>query len=77
MARAYKCDICGGLYAKESTHNTSSKIFLAFYNRRGLINPVDICQDCWDAIKAEIEERRKIKKELVTPSDGEEAAADE
>jgi hypothetical protein len=65
MGLAYKCDICGGLYENKSTHD-SGNIFLSTY-RRGVLKACDVCQDCWDAIEAEIAELREAKQELVTP----------
>lgn len=64
--KALKCDVCGGYY---DYINTSSEVtgFAYLNSNDGLVgDSVDICPDCYKAIKKALDDRRKI---TIDPND--------
>ena len=67
MSRALKCDICGAYF----DYNTKYiGIFINCYNRydtevvrkeKPLLEPTDMCPDCYNAIMNIINDRRKVR----------------
>ena len=68
MSRALKCDICGAYFDYDSKY---IGIFINRYNRydteavrneKPLLEPADICPDCYNAIMKTIDDRRLRSK---------------
>ena len=66
MSRALKCDICGTYF---DHNNKYIGITIERYNRydtemvrkeKTVLEPTDMCPDCYNAIMETIDERRKV-----------------
>lgn len=59
MAGAYKCDICGALFAERPSIEQDVTWFLAQTVDRGYTHPADMCQECMDNLQIWVKNRGK------------------
>lgn len=85
MARAYKCDICGGFYTfkndNDVIHDTQNQLILRrsypIGNCYDMAEEFDICPDCVRAIHNLLEERSHHETAEETDQESEGAAGEE
>lgn len=65
MAGAYKCDICGTLFAERPSIEQDVTWFLAQTVDRGYTHPADMCQDCIDNLQLWVKNKGRGENNII------------
>lgn len=65
MAGAFKCDICGTLFAERPSIEQDVTWFLAQTVDRGYTHPADMCQDCLDNLQLWVKNKGRGENNII------------
>ena len=65
MAGAYRCDICGTLFAERPSIEQDVTWFLAQTVDRGYTHPADMCQDCIDNLQLWVKNKGRGENNII------------